>query len=215
VRAVTSTRADGDFHLTEVDPTVLAARRRALVDLPWAMLDEVHGIDVVTVTEPTRADRRSGDVAVTDRPDVVLGVWTGDCAPVVLVAPSGRFAVAHAGWRGLAAGVVDRAVDAVDPNGHGGIRAFIGPLIGGCCNEFGESDLTRVAADLACERDVITSRTTWGSISLDVPRALTLVLSRHGVEVTHDGRCTRDDARLFSHRRGDEGRQVTAVWRPR
>ena len=213
MRVVTSTRADGDFHLTEVESTVLAGRRRALVDLPWAMLDEVHGVDVVTVTDPARADGLPGDIAVTDRADVVVGVWTGDCAPVVLVAPDGRLAVAHAGWRGLAAGVVDRAVEAVDPGRLGGVQAFVGPLIGGCCNEFGVNDLARVAADLACDVDEIASTTTWGTVSLDVESALSLVLSRRGVEVTHDGRCTFGDHRFHSHRRGDRGRQVTAAWR--
>lgn len=177
------------------------------------MLDEVHGVDVVAVTDAADADGRRGDVAVTDRSGLVLGVWTGDCAPVVLVAPTGRLAVAHAGWRGLAAGVVAAAVRAVDPEGTGGVHGFIGPTIGPCCNEFGAADLAAIAARLGCAEDVIAGSTTWGTRSLDLPGAVAMVLARHGVVAACDGRCTADDPTLFSHRRGDAGRQVTAAWR--
>lgn len=179
------------------------------------MLDEVHGVDVVTVADPADADGRRGDVAVTDRAELVLGVWTGDCAPVVLVAPAGRFAVAHAGWRGLAAGVLDRAVAAVDPELEGGVRAYLGPVIGPCCNEFGADDLTNVSRALGADVERISGVTAWGTTSLDVPAAIGSVLARHRVTLERDGRCTRDDASLFSHRRGDRGRHVTAAWRMR
>ncbi|MFV0306280.1 MAG: polyphenol oxidase family protein [Desertimonas sp.] len=213
VRVLTSTRHDGDFHLSHVPTEVLTARRRSLVDAPWAMLDEVHGVEVVAVADAVAADRQRGDVAVTDRAGLVLGVWTGDCAPLVLVAPDGRLAVAHAGWRGVAAGVVDVALRAVDPAGAGGVQGFLGPTIGPCCNEFGADDLGTVAAGLGCAPTDVTATTRWGTSSLDLPGAIERELVRHGVTLTTDRRCTREDPGLFSHRGGDRGRHVTAAWR--
>ena len=123
VVVVQSTRADGDFHRDLVHTATLERRRRALVDAPWSMPAKVLGCDVVTVSAPGAGDGAVGDVAVTAESGAVLGVWTGDCAPLVAVAPDGRFGVAHAGWRGLAARVIDVLVDAVDPRRAGGLRA--------------------------------------------------------------------------------------------
>ena len=83
-----TTRADGDFHADLVAPDELRRRQRAVVDLPWTFLDEVHGVEVVTVREPGQHTGARADAAVTDRAGAVLGIWVGDCAPVALVAPS-------------------------------------------------------------------------------------------------------------------------------
>jgi copper oxidase (laccase) domain-containing protein len=212
VVVVQSTRADGDFHRDLVGAATLRRRRRDLVDAPWTMLAEVHGCEVVTVAAPGEGDGAVGDVAVTAASGAVLGVWTADCAPLVAVAPDGRFGVAHAGWRGLAAAVVDVLVDAVDPRRAGGVRAHLGPAIGPCCDEFGPAELALVAA--AAGGAPVTATTTWGTPSLDVPGAIAAMLARRGVELDRSGACTRCDERYFSHRRGDRGRHVTAAWRP-
>jgi polyphenol oxidase len=185
VRAVASTRADGDFHLDRVHPDELERRRRSLVDLPWTMLHEVHGVGLVEVTTPGGGDRSTGDVLVTDRAGAALGVWAGDCAPVVVVGELGRFAVVHAGWRGLAAGVLDVAAAAVASDGGGVTAALLGPSIGPCCYEFGRSDLEAVAAGVGTHPDSITSTTSTGALALDVAAAVTAGLARHGVTVDH------------------------------
>jgi copper oxidase (laccase) domain-containing protein len=221
VRAVVSDRRHGDLHLIAVDGHALEARRRALVDLPWTMLDEVHGTDVVEVTHAGAADRARGDVAVTDVAGAVLGVWVGDCAPVLVVAPSGRFAVAHAGWRGLLGGILDRAVDAAVDSVAGtatsasaaGATALLGPCIGPCCYEFGAHELVRVADALDVAVDDLRRTTSWGTPSLDVPAAVAAVLARRGVPLERLGGCTCCDDRWWSHRRGERGRQVLAAWR--
>jgi copper oxidase (laccase) domain-containing protein len=221
VRVRCSERADGDFHLDHVDPVVLEARRRALVDLPWTMLDEVHGVDVVQVVAPGAADRTVGDVAWTEAADAVLGVWVGDCAPIVLVAPSGRFAVVHAGWRGLALGVLAVGVGAVtghDParrtDGRDGVVAWLGPRIGPCCYEFGPDDLAAVAAGTGLAVEQVRGTTRWGSAALDVPAAVVGGLARLGVATVDSGWCTGCDPRFHSHRiDGDPGRHVVAAWK--
>ena len=210
VVVVQSTRGDGDFHRDRVDRATLDARRRRLVDAPWTMLAEVHGCDVVTVDAPGAGDGSVGDVAVTDLAGTVLGVWTGDCAPLVAVAPGGRVAAAHAGWKGLAGGVVD----AVDPAGAGGVRAFLGPAIGPCCYEFGAAELAIVAAGVRGGAPTVGT-TTWGTVSLDIQAAVATALARHDVALEGGGPCTCCDDRYFSHRGGDPGRHVTAAWRVR
>lgn len=211
-----STCDHGDFHLERVDPTTLDVRRRALVDLPWTMLDEVHGTEVVIVDGPGAGDGHRGDVAVTDVADAALGVWVGDCAPVVLVAGSGRFAVVHAGWRGLAAGVLDRALEAMGAAQRSDIpiAAYLGPCIGPCCYEFATDDLELVARRLLLPVPTISSRTRWGTTALDVPAAVTAVLARHHVTVVRHGGCTGCGGHHFSHRmRRDAERHAVVAWR--
>jgi copper oxidase (laccase) domain-containing protein len=214
VRVLASTRDDGDFNLDVVPPAVLEARRRALVDLPWTLLDERHGIDVVHVARPGGGDREVGDVAVTALAGTVVGAWVGDCAPVALVSSDGVIAAVHAGWRGLAAGVLDVAVDAVERVAGGTISAYLGPAIGACCYEFGEPDLARVAAGVGGDRSSVASTTRWGTVALDVPRAVAQALARRGVELTAASSCTGCDPSYYSHRaRGERGRHVLAVWK--
>lgn len=224
VHVVVTDRRDGDFHLDHVPPAELAGRRRAVVDLPWTMLHEVHGTVVRRVSTPGEHDRAVGDVAVTAVPDAVLGTWTGDCAPVVVVAPDGRFGVAHAGWRGLAAGVLGTLGAALGVGPGDGAVAFLGPVVGACCYEFGERELLAVAAGAGVDADAVRAQTTWGTASLDVTETVrsglaalgVTVMSRHtGTSSQAGGGCTACAGRWFSHRLGDRQRHVTAAWRPR
>jgi copper oxidase (laccase) domain-containing protein len=218
VRAVASDRSDGDFNADRVAPAVLEPRRRSLVDLPWTMLHEHHGTTVVRVDAPGEGDGSPGDIAVTDRAGAVLGVWTGDCAPVVIVTPAGQVAAVHAGWRGLAHGVLDVALDAATgtPGGAApvGTVAYVGPCIGACCYEFGTDELHRVALGVHATADSIARRTAAGARSLDLVAAVTAALVRRGATVGAARRCTGCDPGLFSHRvRGEPGRHVLAVWK--
>ena len=79
----------------------------------------MHGARVVTVREAGAGAGDEADAAVTTVTGAVLAVHTADCAPIALVADGGGVAVAHAGWRGLADGVVAAAVDAAADRGRG------------------------------------------------------------------------------------------------
>ena len=75
------------------------------------MLDQRHGVEVVDADAAQRSDRLVvGDVIMVDRPDVAVAIWAADCAPVFFLGADGRIIGAHAGWRGLAAGVLDVAL---------------------------------------------------------------------------------------------------------
>ena len=210
VRLCWTVRADGDFHRTDVALDELEQRRRALVDLPWTMLDEHHGTVAVRVDAPGEHDGAPGDIAITAVPGAVLGCWVGDCAPVVLIGERREVAVVHAGWKGLAAGVLDAAVDAfTEPV----VAAVLGPCIGPCCYEFGRDDLRSVAAGVHADISTITSVTAAGMVALDVPAAVVAGLAHRGVPVEAVGGCTGCTYDGFSHRvRGERERHVVAAW---
>jgi YfiH family protein len=227
---VTATeRADGDVHPHRVDAVTLGARQRALTGAPWTMLDQVHGIDVVTydtdiddeIDDEMDDDGWAptlgvGDVLVAVRPARPVAVWSADCAPVVLADESGTtIVVAHAGWRGLAAGIVDVAVDALEADGGRVGAAVVGPCIGACCYEFGAPELDAVADGVGAPPASLRARTADGRPSLDVRAAVTAAFTRRGITgpalTVVDG-CTACDPRWYSHRGGDRERQATVAW---
>jgi purine-nucleoside/S-methyl-5'-thioadenosine phosphorylase / adenosine deaminase len=207
-----TTAADGDF-ATGQPADVVVPRRRALVPLPWTWLHQVHGDRVVIVDEPGAQAGAHADAAVTALPGAALAIQTADCAPVALVADEGLVAAVHVGWRGLTAGVVEAAADAVRRTGGSRLRAVVGPCIHACCYEFGVGDLDRVAARYG---DGVRATTRSGRTALDMPAAVTSALAAiPNAEVTFASPgCTGcGTPAMFSHRaRGDAARQAMVVW---
>jgi len=131
-----------------------ATRRGRLLDVlpaPVARLKQVHGADVLTLPAgpegraaffEAEADRRPhADALITNEPGVAVTVAVADCLPVLIAEPeAGVVAAVHAGWRGLAAGVIEHAVELMTGE-HGADPARlvvgIGPAIGPCCFEVG------------------------------------------------------------------------------
>ena len=134
--------ADGDF---DIDADGVAERRRAVDGRPCTWLDEQHGTDVVTVTEPGRHAGAVADAAVTAVPGAVLVAEMADCAPIALWSDAGAIGVVHAGWRGLEAGVLGNAVAALRGLGDAALNVEIGPSIRAGCYPFGPADLDRLA----------------------------------------------------------------------
>lgn len=202
-------RADGD--LADLGPDG-DERRRAIADVPWTVLRQVHGRDVVTVTEPGGGWRALADGAVTDRSGAALAVLTADCAPVALASEEGVIGVAHAGWRGLAAGVVEATVDAMRALGAGPVTAVLGPCIRTPCYTFGAADLEDVAAATGPEVRGVDAA---GRPALDLAAGVHAALARAGVANIDDVEaCTACSAAHFSYRaRQDVARQATVVWR--
>jgi hypothetical protein len=140
------------------------------------------------------------DAHATADPGLTPLVMVADCLPVALDGPGG-VAMAHCGWRGLAAGIVARASTAVEAE-----AAAVGPGIGPCCYEVGDEVLTEFA-DLDGVAD---------GRMLDLSAVARVLLERAGVEATEiSGLCTKCNPDLFySHRRdgGRTGRQAGLVW---
>jgi YfiH family protein len=140
------------------------------------------------------------DGHVVREPGLVPLVFVADCLPVALYGPGG-LAMVHAGWRGLAGGILASGAEAV-----GATRAAIGPGIGPCCYEVGEEVLSAFAG----LGDVARGR------MLDLPEVARRLLADAGVEqVEPAGLCTSCEEELFfSHRRdaGRTGRQAGVAW---
>lgn len=204
-------RADGDVHPLRVDASTLRERQLALTGRPWTMLDQVHG---TTVVAPAAAAAWSptagcGDVLVATDEGLPIAVWAADCAPLLLLGGDATVIGVHAGWRGLAAGVIDVAAATMRANGTEVVAAVLGPCIRSCCYEFGTADLDAVAVGVGVDRVLLEATTRGGEPALDVPTAVEAATTRHGVALTVDGSCTGCDDRFFSHRtRRDAGRHA-------
>jgi YfiH family protein len=163
-----------------------------------AQARQVHGTDVVEADPETMVE---ADGQVTARRGVAAVALTADCLPIALVAPE-AVGMLHAGWRGLANGVIRSGVEALRRIGAGRIEAAIGPGAGPCCYEVG--DEVRAAFG--------TSGRT-----VDLKAIARERLTEAGVDAVHDcGLCTmHDPERFFSHRRdrGITGRQAGVAWR--
>lgn len=192
---------------TDDDPDAVNRNREIVAGLVGVSLDavvqgrQVHG---------TRVERRSAsgaalnaaDGQATAEPGLAPLVLAADCLPIALIAP-GAVAMVHAGWRGLAAGVLDEGVRVVrELGGDGELQAAIGPGVGGCCYEVG--------ADVGAAFGVPAGPLDLKSVAHDR-------LEMAGVLRVHDvALCTMcTNGLFFSHRRdgGLTGRQAGIVWR--
>jgi YfiH family protein len=176
----------------------------------------VHGADVVTLdpADITVAHTRAptADAAVTRESNVVLGVLIADCLPVLFAETTGNvIAAAHAGWRGLASGVLENTVAAmaVDP---ADIVVWLGPAIGMSAFEVGKDVVDAFARPDVHEGFAPKERGKWNADLCAIARAR---LERCGVRnVSGGGHCTfTDSARFFSYRRDREtGRMAALIW---
>jgi YfiH family protein len=225
IRALVTTRQGGvsqgpyaDLNLgTRVGDDLQAVtenRARVRTRLPsepiW--LRQVHGVEVVqadiVVGEP------AADAAFTGAPEVVCAVQAADCLPVLVCDRRGtRVAAAHAGWRGLAAGVLESTVAALSlPPAD--LVAWLGPAIGPRAFEVG-TDVYETFTTADPETATAFQPVRDGKWLADLFALARARLSRAGVgEVLGGGLCTfTDSARFFSHRRDRvTGRQAAFIW---
>ena len=164
--------------------------------------EQVHGDRVVDVRTETAG---ACDALIGDATGPAIGIRVADCVPVLLWDPSrGVIGAVHAGWRGVAASIVPKAVRRL--GGHASdVRAAVGPAIGGCCYEVDDATLEAIAD--ATPGPMRSTATRPGHARVDLRAAVGAQLSAFGVEqIEFVGRCTAcDREHLFSHRR-DQGR---------
>jgi purine-nucleoside/S-methyl-5'-thioadenosine phosphorylase / adenosine deaminase len=168
---------------------------------------QVHGSAVALVRDGS-ARLGEADAAVCSAPGVAVAVVTADCVPILLAAPGARVVAAvHAGWRGLAAGVVEAALHALAAAGasRGELVAAIGPHVGPCCYEVDEPVLAALRARFGSALDAAASATRPGHARIDLgglARAELLRGLAPAAVGAFSGACTRCDAERFeSHRR--------------
>ncbi len=200
-------------------PGVIAGTtlRESRFELPaepqW--LRQVHGNRVVRWGSAAFDDGPpEADAIVSDQPNSICAVRTADCLPVLLCAADGsEIAAIHAGWRGLAAGIIDATLGTMR-SPPDTLMAWIGPAISQGAFEVGEEVREAFAALGGSESFFVPNER--GRLQADLPGMARAVLERRGVE-THDcGLCTYGDSdRFYSYRRdGTSGRLLSFVYMP-
>lgn len=193
-------------------------RLRALLPTDPVWLHQVHGTRVVTLDRAgaaqARIDPPEADAAVTRETNLVLTVRTADCLPVLLADRAGSVvAVAHAGWRGLAAGVLDATLAAMDM-APADVVAWLGPAIGPTAFEVGRDVYDAYCAhDPAAAACFVPQRADkWLADLAALARRRLAALGVHDVAV-HGGCTFCEPARYFSYRRDRAtGRMALAAW---
>lgn len=204
-------------------------RRRAVAAvLPGAKLAtvyQVHSAEAVVVGEPwPEGDRPRADAMVTDRPRMLLGIVTADCAPILLADREARVVgAAHAGWRGAHGGVIEATVQAMGQLGARPerIHAAIGPAIGRKSYEVDGAFMDRfVHSDPLSDRFFRPGRT--GHFQFDLPSYVAHRLRGTGIRQIDDLALDTyaDDTRFYSYRRATHrgeptyGRQFSLIGCP-
>ena len=231
VGACTTTRAGGvsqapfasfnlGLHVGD-DPRHVESNRERLMAEPGlpsspVWLEQVHGCTVIDAAE--RAPGATADAALSRAAGTVCAVLTADCLPVLLCDRSGRgVAAVHAGWRGLAAGVIEAATarlcDACGVTGRD-ILAWLGPAIGPEAFEVGGEVRGALLAKYPAAGDAFRP-SAGGRWLADLYALGRAALAARGVtEISGGGWCTyQDAARFYSYRRdGTTGRMATLIW---
>lgn len=206
----------------EDNPEAVAENRRrvrAAVSADPLWLRQVHGSEVVDADAPDAPAEPAVDASVTAQPGRVLAVMVADCLPVVIADAHGTvLGAAHAGWRGLAGGVLENTLQAMRAKAPqaSGWRAWVGPGIGPQHFEVGQDVLNAfIAEDPATARFFAPRPGLAGKWLADLAGLADFRLRRAGVqEVSLSGECTvtRKD-RYFSYRRdGVTGRMALLAW---
>ena len=184
----------------------LAAGARARDASRFATASQVHGTRVVEHEGAwdgwLRANEADGHFA--PRRGTAMAVTIADCVPIFIAHPEGAIALLHSGWRGTAARIIDRALAAFSRQNHhaADLRVHLGPAVCGKCYE--------VSANVA---SALTGRPATGPQRIDLRELIAAHAREAGVAAITTSRwCTRcDNARFFSHRAGDAGRQLAVM----
>lgn len=229
VQAWQTTRGSGDhpyggFNLgTHVgdDPARVAANRQQLLKhLPtqpfW--LDQVHGIRVVELTAEEPAGAIEADAVMTRVPGKVCAVMTADCLPVLLTDKAGRVVgAAHAGWRGLAEGVLEALVVSMCASiqcAPADLLAWLGPAIGPDAFEVGD-EVREAFVALDSDNTACFKPGLAGKWLADLPGLACAKLQALGVrEIKRSGLCTYSQpSHFYSYRRDHvTGRMASMIW---
>ena len=224
VKACITTRSGGisavpfdSFNLgehVEDDPVAVTKNRQRLISqlgCKPAWLRQVHGVAVVPA-EP--GDVLEADASWTATPGVACTVMTADCLPVLFCDRAGsRVAAAHAGWRGLAGGVLETTLDAlaVAPED---VLAWLGPAIGPQAFEVGAEVREAFMAVHPQAAEAFVASVNPGRYMADIYQLARIRLAARGVTAVYGGGfCTYSDPRFYSYRRAAQtGRFASLIW---
>ena len=205
-RACFTERADGDFASRA---QVESFARAHGFPVPHEAR-QVHGVGVIVARGPGRRHALPADALISSKATVAVAVRTADCVPLLLADPdAGLVAAVHAGWRGLAAGVVEKTLAVLARLGARRLHAAIGPSIRACCFAVGADVAKRLAA-----RGVPVDKRE-GAIFADLAAGVRAVLTRRGVRKVEDvALCTACSPRFYSWRARKETARMLALVAP-
>lgn len=209
------------------DPALVALNRmrlrRSLPAEP-AWISQVHGIAVIDAASVLPGQPvQVGDASVASAPGVVCAVMTADCLPVLFASTDGKVVgAAHAGWRGLAAGVLGETVASMRAAGAGEITAWLGPAIGPSQFEVGSDVIDSFMAQARGEDEAASIAQAFAALDgrpgkylADIYMLARSALARDGVtRVAGGSYCTASErGRFYSYRRDQvTGRQASLIW---
>lgn len=178
----------------------------------WLRLKQVHGNNVVVANDVREFAGAPADAAITNKFNVALGIATADCAPIALVSDEGIIGAMHAGWRGLAAGVVAETASKMRGMGATRLYAALGPCIHEECYEFLGDDLTMLSQRFG---EGVVGKTSNGSTALNMIAAVSAACIASDVDLQYiSDDCTAHSGKHFSFRaKKDDARQVMLVWK--
>lgn len=226
VKALASTRIGGcskspyeglNLGMHVGDDPILVLRNRELLQQQTQMptapvwLNQTHSTVVLEVAQPTN-DVLDADGVITSSPNVVCSAMTADCLPVLITNTQGtQVAAVHAGWRGLAGGIVENALTHFSND----VMLWLGPAIGPQAFEVGE-DVLQAFLDYDSKAEAAFApgkqQGKWWANMATLTR---LRMAKLGIDQVFDsGLCTyQDPQRFYSYRRdGVTGRQATFIW---
>ncbi|WP_165310432.1 peptidoglycan editing factor PgeF [Vibrio ziniensis] len=226
VKALASTRIGGlskvpyeglNLGMHVGDDPILVLRNRELLQQQTQMpsspvwLNQTHSTVVLNVSEPTN-DVLDADGVITSSSNVVCSAMTADCLPVLITNTSGtQVAAVHAGWRGLAGGIVENALKQFSND----VMLWLGPAIGPQAFEVGEDVLKAfLDYDSKAESAFVPGKQK-GKWWANMATLTRLRMEKLGIDQVFDsGLCTyQDSQRFYSYRRdGVTGRQATFIW---
>lgn len=233
IHAFSSTRLSGEsqgmykglnlaLHVGD-DPQIVARNRRQLseaIDLPnepfW--LNQVHKTTALNASIKQNkledGTAPNADASFSLQPNQVCAVMTADCLPVLICNGQGnKVAAVHAGWRGLAEGVIENSVAGLNER-PGRLLAWLGPAIGAQAFEVGE-EVRGAFVEKNPQAECAFIQNRPGHYLADIYQLARLVLNSVGVKAIYGGDyCTVNDAsHFYSFRRdGTTGRQVSLIW---
>jgi YfiH family protein len=213
VRAFITRRGLGTLSTSSDEPAAAVSARwdRVRAELSpsisrIATSRQVHGAHVIVHQDGWAGWLRcdAGDGHISPSRGTALGVSIADCVPVLMAHPSGIVAALHAGWRGIASGILGRGLAAMRAHRASPreVRVYLGPAICGKCYEVGKDVYFAVSG-----------RTIDGKSTIDLRAELALKAREAGVsEIEISDFCTQcNNDRFFSHRAGDSGRQFAFI----
>ncbi len=195
-------------------PEAVAENRRRLTEhfsIKPAWLQQVHGI---TVAHADPGIVATADASWTETPGIACAAMTADCLPALFCDRAGtRVAAAHAGWRGLAAGVLETTLDSLDIPAND-VLVWLGPAIGPKAFEVGPEVREVFISQLPEAANAFVPSANAGKFMADIYLLARLRLAARGVTAVYGGGfCTVTDPRFFSYRRASRtGRFASLVW---